>query len=337
MDDLEDGVGTSAGRAACRCRSVLSPLPRRPSGPCRRLGGTRRRGVQTTESRRGRQLLLAQPRVEAGSGGRPHEPRRGLRGQTRLRRRRAVASTGGRRLGLSSSMPIATWVTRSAIRANLPRPCRHTSKRGCSAPTTSMSSAAWGACLRRRTGRPRPSSPWSKAVRLAPRAVNLHQRLGIALAKAKRFDEAEAAFRRALALDPTDASSSQRPGDRPGRSQAIRRGRGFVPRGDPARPSISSRPTRTSATFIRDQDRYDEALACYATAIELRPDWTDVHNNVGVALGRIGRHEDAIRAYDRALALDPKHADARKNRAMMKLLLGDYRRGIRRIRVALEV
>ena len=70
-----------------------------------------------------------------------------------------------------------------------------------------MSSAAWGARCTRRTGELEAIEPLVEAVRLAPRAVHLHQLLGISLAKAKRFDEAEAAFRRALALDPTDAGS----------------------------------------------------------------------------------------------------------------------------------
>ncbi|MGP0068476.1 MAG: tetratricopeptide repeat protein [Isosphaeraceae bacterium] len=168
--------------------------------------------------------------------------------------------------------------------------------------------------------------PLAEAVRLAPRAGYLHQQLGIALAAAKRFGEAEVALRRALALDPTDAGIHNALGIIQAQHKR------FDEAEDSYREAIRFDPRLVEAhqnlgNVIRDQDRYDEALACYATAIELRPDGPAIHNNLGVALGRIGRHEDAIRAYDRALALNPEHADARKNRAMMKLLLGDYAEG----------
>ncbi len=168
--------------------------------------------------------------------------------------------------------------------------------------------------------------PLASAIRLAPRAAHLHQQLGIALATARRFDEAEAALRRALALDPNDAGSHNALGIV--QAQQMR----FDEAEDSYRQAIRLNPRLVEAhqnlgNVFRDRDRYDEALACYATAIELRPEGAAIHNNLGVALGRMGRHEDAIHAYDRALALDPEHADARKNRAMVKLLLGDYAEG----------
>ncbi len=44
-------------------------------------------------------------------------------------------------------------------------------------------------------------------------------------------------------------------------------------------------------------------------------------------LGRIGKYEDSLRAYDRAMAFNPEHPVVRKNRGIMKLVLGDYWEG----------
>ncbi len=48
------------------------------------------------------------------------------------------------------------------------------------------------------------------------------------------------------------------------------------------------------------QDQYDEALACFETALSLDPDRPDAHNNAGITLARMGRLREAIHAYDRA-------------------------------------
>ncbi len=167
------------------------------------------------------------------------------------------------------------------------------------------------------------------SVRQAPavqRDHHRHQLLGLRLAAAKRFDEAEAAFRLALALVPNDAASHNALGII--QAQLHR----FADAEASSREAIRLNPNFVEAhqnlgDVLRELDRYDEALASYATAIQLRPDSVGAYNNLGVTLGRIGRHEDAIRAYDHVLALDPQHPEARKNRAVMKLVLGDYLEG----------
>ena len=183
-----------------------------------------------------------------------------------------------------------------------------------------------GSALREANRAAEAVGPLVEAVRLAPKDIYLHQLLGYSLAATKRFDEAEAVFRRAVVLDPTDANSYC--------------GLGFVQRGakrlDEAeascREAIRLNPELVGAhqnlgDVLLDLNHWDEAVACYATALEIYPNLPDVHNNVGLALGRTGRHEDAVRAYDRALAINPNHHAARKNRAMLKLLLGDYVEG----------
>ena len=65
--------------------------------------------------------------------------------------------------------------------------------------------------------------------------------------------------------------------------------------------------TRGNAYF-RAAD-YEQALADYARALQLRPDHPGILMNRGLALHNLGRHEEALAAYDRALQLRPDHPD----------------------------
>jgi len=55
--------------------------------------------------------------------------------------------------------------------------------------------------------------------------------------------------------------------------------------------------------------RVDEAISCYARAIEIRPDYTLALGNLGLALLSQERAAEAVAAYRRALALAPEDAD----------------------------
>ena len=44
------------------------------------------------------------------------------------------------------------------------------------------------------------------------------------------------------------------------------------------------RRTTTWALPCKDQGKLDEAVACYRRALELKPDYAEAHNNLGIAL-----------------------------------------------------
>lgn len=54
--------------------------------------------------------------------------------------------------------------------------------------------------------------------------------------------------------------------------------------------------------------RYEDAVAAYRLATELKPDQAAYFNNLGNALARLGRVEEALQAYERAAAIDPANA-----------------------------
>src|SRR5262249_23058725 len=78
---------------------------------------------------------------------------------------------------------------------------------------------------------------------------------------------------------------------------------------------------------LQEQGQLDEAVACYRTAIQLKPDYPDAHNNLGNVHRVQGRLAEAIDCYDRALRLKPDHAQVHLSRALALLQMGDFERG----------
>jgi tetratricopeptide (TPR) repeat protein len=60
--------------------------------------------------------------------------------------------------------------------------------------------------------------------------------------------------------------------------------------------------------------RYEEAIVCLDTALELDPRCVAVWGNKGASLDILGRHEEAIHCYDKALELNPRNAAAWNNK-----------------------
>ena len=66
---------------------------------------------------------------------------------------------------------------------------------------------------------------------------------------------------------------------------------------------------------LQEQRQYDDAIAHYRKAIELRAEYPPAYNNLGTALRAAGRVDEAIETYDRAIQLQPEFPDAQYNLA----------------------
>ena len=99
-----------------------------------------------------------------------------------------------------------------------------------------------------------------------------------------RNDDALAAYRRALEIDPTERS---------------------------ARLQV--------AVTLRKAGKVDEAIAEYRTLLEQHPRYVKAWFNLGIALAAEARDEEAVAAYEQALAHDQAHFGARKNLGLLLL------------------
>ena len=81
---------------------------------------------------------------------------------------------------------------------------------------------------------------------------------------------------------------------------------------------------------------YEQAIASYDKALEIKPDYHEAWYNRGVALGNLGRLEEAIASYDQALEFKPDYHEAWNNRGIALLNLGRFEQAIASYDRALE-
>jgi tetratricopeptide (TPR) repeat protein len=85
------------------------------------------------------------------------------------------------------------------------------------------------------------------------------------------------------------------------------------------------------------QQRYDEAINAFSTAIEIIPRDHQAYNFRGVARALKGDFEEAIADYNKALTLRPRYAEAYNNRGFARTQKGDLQRALNDYSRALEI
>ena len=90
--------------------------------------------------------------------------------------------------------------------------------------------------------------------------------------------------------------------------------------------------TRAEDYFYQGNDFYnlkyfEKALASYESAISVNPNIAEVYNNRGTVLNELKRFEEATLNYDQAISLKPDFYDAYWNKALVELVLGNYKLG----------
>jgi superkiller protein 3 len=163
--------------------------------------------------------------------------------------------------------------------------------------------------------------------------------VGQALARSGDLDGAIAAYRKALATDPRNATAH------------FEIGNALAARGG-LQPEIGPKLAWARAGMQRMQGQFDAAIASYREVLAARPDLVDVrfdlgvtlaargdlegaarefgtavqqrpetarfHNALGMALAQLGRREEAIVAYKRGLTIAPDDTELRRNLALVE-------------------
>jgi len=77
------------------------------------------------------------------------------------------------------------------------------------------------------------------------------------------------------------------------------------------RAEMSAKSYMEEGNRLMQEEKYDDAVAAFQSAIQLAPKIPQIHNALGVAyLQMEGRFHDALAAFESALKIDPKNADA---------------------------
>lgn len=118
---------------------------------------------------------------------------------------------------------------------------------------------------------------WQEVIRRSPEDFWAYDRLGVVLEKLGRLKKAEAAYRRAVELQPSS----------PGFRSAL-------------------------ANVLLAQGKGDGALALWQEVLHEMPGDAQAHNATGYVLEQLGRPKEAEAAYRRAIERLPKWLEARK-------------------------
>ena len=138
-----------------------------------------------------------------------------------------------------------------------------------------------------------------------PMVGDLQVLMGRASRELGRLEAAAEHFRRAMAIDPRDATpvldlaNLRAMQQRHEQADALlRRARELQPN-DPA-------TLQNVAEALRKQQRYEESLAAYRAVLELDPEYALAHAGMGDALFRLERYEEALQSVAQAASLQPE-------------------------------
>ena len=154
---------------------------------------------------------------------------------------------------------------------------------------------------------------YDRALAALPSFVQAHYNRANMLAALGRIEDALAAYDRVLALKADHPEAHNNRGNAlralQRRDEALACYHSAVTlKGDYAQ-AFNNR-----GVVLHELKRFDEAVVDYGRALALLPGCAEVFNNCGNALQALGRFEDALAFYDKAVALKPDHAEAFYNR-----------------------
>jgi tetratricopeptide (TPR) repeat protein len=134
-----------------------------------------------------------------------------------------------------------------------------------------------------------------------------------------QWEDAVAAYRRVVAIDPTYAAAWNNLGlllHRMGRYDEARGAYTAALEQD----KQCCEAVYNLGSLAEDRADLDEAVRCYRHALELSPDYADAHFNLAGALARSGRSDEAIVHWQRYLELDAGSPWARIARAHLEVM-----------------
>ncbi len=159
---------------------------------------------------------------------------------------------------------------------------------------------------------------YKKALALKPDYVAAHYNLGMVFYDRGRLDEAEACYKKALALKPDYVAAHYNLG-------MVFYDRGRLDEAEACyQKALALKPDSAEivnnlGTVFQQRSHFDEAATCYQKALMLKPDYVSAHYNLGTMLQKIGRLDHAEACYQKALALKPDFAEARWMLTMSKI------------------
>ncbi len=144
-----------------------------------------------------------------------------------------------------------------------------------------------------------------KAIELDPNDTSAWTNLGFLLAeKLSRYEEAEAAYLKAIELDPNFSLPWNNLGNLFAKLSRFDEAEAAYRKAIELGPNFSLPWNNLGLLFEDKLSRFEEAEAAYRKSIELDPQNGKAWGNLGILLDKFNRLEEALTAFDRAAKLD---------------------------------
>jgi len=168
---------------------------------------------------------------------------------------------------------------------------------------------------------------YDKAISLNPEYADAWIYRGVAKHDLKRYEEAITDFDKAIALNPDFAEAWNCRGAAKANLQRHEEAIADLDKAILLNPDYAS-AWNNRGNAKANLQRHEEAIADYDKAIELNPDYSNAWINRGAAKANLQSYEEAIADFDKAIALNPDLADAWINRGLAKANLQSYEEAI---------
>ena len=175
---------------------------------------------------------------------------------------------------------------------------------------------------------------YQHAIQIEP-SVELWYRLGLALSRQEKMDQALYAFENALQLDPEHEGSLQHIGlylTSKGRSEDAKF---YLDRLVEVNPE--NWRAHNALGIVADlEERLNDAATHYQTAIDLNPDNPMLWSNLGYSLYLADDLSTAREKFEKALTLNPAYRPARRNLALLYARQEEYAEALKMMLTAEE-
>jgi len=136
---------------------------------------------------------------------------------------------------------------------------------------------------------------------------------GLALHQQGKFNEAQARYEEALAIQTNHFDALQLVGTLFVQTKQFTKAVDFLTRAIQVNPNYAPCYSNCGVA-LKELQRFEEALVSYDKAVSIKPDYADAHFNRGAALQELQRFEEALASYDKAINIKPDYTDAYSNR-----------------------
>ena len=170
------------------------------------------------------------------------------------------------------------------------------------------------------------STIYNEAVKVQPNFIDAHLKKGMCLHYLERFDDAIECFDNVIKIDPNSAVAHNG------------RGIGLYHAGQYQDALISLNKAKllneqspeicnNLGLALHKLNRFQEALNQFDQSIALNPRYADAYSNRGLTFQALQMPTEALNNFNWCLEIYPNEPYAQWNKALIKILLGDYEEG----------